>query len=849
MKHALHLMTFFLGLAIPAASQNDTINIDGNNTSSNYVSYNNYISLPSGKIKNILMARYCYFSSTISGSGTLNLYAGGERCYLGTAKGASWPDWTNYNGDIHIYPYKENSSSAGFYGVVMAHGGKSFSPENIEDDLKSGKVNISMASNQVTLHNGATLCCEANSNGAGFRIGELQTEEGSVIQGYMKKNTRPAYFLLGNLNTDATLAGKIAPPDYSDKHLVGIIKEGTGTYTITGNDNYISGALRILQGKVLVMNDKAKAQDSNLRGALGAKPNDTEAIAFVFKDGILGGTGSIGGTVDNYGTIEPGNGTGTLTLQNYADTSKDANLFVRPASTLRFRIASATDYTQLSVAGNVMYSNITQDFSTSNEMPCIQIVTDDSANLKAGDEFRLITAKAKTSKAGDWNFKLIQPEHYTWQLMETESDDEYMLSIRLTSLDDNNKPVNPDDPDDPDDKEHMGAFYDDGIDDQTDRLSLRYYAKMNGKRIGTAISTWKTDITNENLAETKEVASQFNMLVAENEMKFDALEPSRGQFSYGAADNLVNFAQQHLMSLRGHCLAWHMQLPSWVSSDGKKNDKNWSRSEALNILKTHIYNVMTHFKGKVGEWDVVNECLADDQTTVRTSPNAYDLRESVWTRAIGEDFIDSAFVYAHQADPDAILYLNDYGVEMQGTAKAAAFYNLAIRLKQSGVPINGVGLQCHFSIGEVDSVKLESTVKRFAEAGLKCIITELDMGIPSTSDEDLTEQARNYRVITDIVLNNDNCPHLMIWGLKDNDSWRTESSPLLYTAQLSRKPAWYAVRSALRHRKIIKEQTGIKAIPDTNRISGFIYDLSGRHVSGTLAPGIYIQDGKKFFIH
>lgn len=184
-----------------------------------------------------------------------------------------------------------------------------------------------------------------------------------------------------------------------------------------------------------------------------------------------------------------------------------------------------------------------------------------------------------------------------------------------------------------------------------------------------------------------------------------------------------------------------------------------------------------------------------------------------------------------------------------GTAKAAAFYNLAIRLKQSSVPINGVGLQCHFSIGEVDSVKLESTVKRFAEAGLKCIITELDMGIPSTSDEDLTEQARNYRVITDIVLNNDNCPHLMIWGLKDNDSWRTESSPLLYTAQLSRKPAWYAVRSALRHRKIIKEQTEIKTIPDTNRISGFIYDLSGRHVSGTLAPGIYIQDGKKIFIH
>ncbi len=846
MKKGLHLTAFLSVLAISATAQNDTINISGNNTSSNYVSYSNYISLPAGKTTSVLMARYCYFSSTMSGSGTLNLYAGGERCYLGTAKGASWPNWTNYDGDVHIYPYKENSASAGFYGVVMAHGGKSFSPENMEDDLKSGKVNTSMANNHVTLHDGATLCCEANSNGAGFRIGELQTEEGSTIQGYMKKNTRSTYFLLGCLNTDATLAGKIAPPDYSDKHLVGIIKEGTGTYTITGNDNYISGSLRISQGKVLIMNDKDEVGNGKLRGALGAKSSDSEAIAYVFKNGILGGTGSIGGTVDNYGTIEPGNGTGTLTLKNYADSSKDANLFVRPASTLLFRIASTTNHTQLSVAGSVKYFNITQDFSTSEDMPRVQIMLDDSADVKVGDEFLLMTAKTKTSQSGEWKFELKQPEHYTWGLEEIEDSEGYSLIIRLVSLEDND---DPDDPDDSDDKGHMGAFYDDGIDDQADGLSLRYYAKRNDKLIGTAITTWKTDITNENLAETKEVASQFNMLVAENEMKFDALEPSRGQFSYGAADNLVSFAHKHLMSLRGHCLAWHMQLPSWVSSDGKKNDKNWSRQEALDILRTHITNVVTHFKGNVMEWDVVNECLADDQTTVRSNPDAYDLRESVWYRAIGEDFIDSAFVYAHQADPDAILYLNDYGVEMQGTAKAAAFYNLTMRLKQSSVPIDGVGLQCHFSIGEVDSVKLENTIKRFAEAGLKCIITELDMGISSTSDEDLTEQARNYRVITDIVLNNDNCPHLMIWGLKDNDSWRSGSNPLLYTAELGRKPAWYAVRSALRHRKIIKEQTGIPTIVnDDNTATGFIYDLRGRRVSGTLSPGIYIQDGEKFIV-
>jgi GH35 family endo-1,4-beta-xylanase len=379
---------------------------------------------------------------------------------------------------------------------------------------------------------------------------------------------------------------------------------------------------------------------------------------------------------------------------------------------------------------------------------------------------------------------------------------------------------------------------------------LRTYAEKNQKYIGTAISTWKNDITNASLPETKEVAAQFNMLVAENEMKFDALEPSRNQFSYWAADNLTNFAQRHQMLMRGHCLAWHSQLPEWVSSDGKKNDKNWSRAEALQILENHITNVVKHFKGKVSEWDVVNECLDDDQTTIRSNPDGYDLRTSVWTRAIGEDFIDSAFVYAHRADPDVLLYLNDYGVELQGKAKSMAFYNLAMRLKKSGIPIDGVGLQCHFSIGDVDSVKLDNTIRKFAEAGLKCIITELDMGIPSTSSQNLEEQARNYRVITDIVLNNDNCPNLIIWGLKDNNSWRDTSNPLLYTAGLSKKPAYFAVRSALRHRVLVNEQTDIPVVPqEVTDGNGAIYDLSGRRLHpNSLKPGIYIVNGKKVVI-
>jgi hypothetical protein len=157
-------------------------------------------------------------------------------------------------------------------------------------------------------------------------------------------------------------------------------------------------------------------------------------------------------------------------------------------------------------------------------------------------------------------------------------------------------------------------------------------------------------------------------------------------------------------------------------------------------------------------------------------------------------------------------------------------------------------LQCHFSIGDVDSVKLDNTIRRFEEAGLLCIITELDMGIPDTSEKNLEEQARNYRVITDIMLNHDNCPSMVIWGLKDNNSWRESSNPLLFTAQLDKKPAWYAVRSALRHRYLVN--TAIKPIElHSDTSNSAVYDLMGRRMNdNNLQPGIYIRNGKKFVI-
>ena len=821
------------------AQDETTIDISGNNNDKNYKSYSTAISLPANKTVKVKMARYCYFSSKITGSGLLKLYSGGERSYLGTAKGAAWADWSNYKGDVHIYADTANAPGAGYYAVVLAHGGKFFSPENVEEAIKNTRVNRAMENNRVTLHKGATMLTEANQNGSGFRIGELNTEAGSVLQGYMKDN-RAVHYLLGCMNTDATLAGTITPNGNKEANLLGIIKEGTGTLRITGNNNFLTGTLRVLDGRVLVNNNRAEAESKKLRGALGALSNASNPIAYVFGKGVLGGTGSIGGTVDCYGTIEPGDdAAGTLTMKNYVTLSKNANLILHPASVLRFKVQNAQSYDQLVVNGNVSFSDMCEDFSTSDKMPQVTLVIDSMANLSVGDELTILTAKGKTDS---WHFDLKTPQKYTWTLEERETNNGYSVVMVVTSLKDQDpdSPDNPDNPDNPD--EPMGPFYNDGIDDNADTHTLRYYADLCDKTIGIALCTYKGYQSDRD-----EAGKQFRMMVPENEMKMDALQPSQGQFSYGSADQLVTFAKNNSMKVRGHCLVWHQQVPGWLSSDGKKNDKGWTRAQALDIMKKHIDNVMKHFKGKVVEWDVVNECLDDDQSAIRTNPEGYTLRPNVWLQAIGEDYIDSAFVYAHKADPSAVLYLNDYDVELQGKAKAVAFYNLAMRLKRNNIPIDGVGLQCHFSVGDVDSVKLANTFTHFAEADMKCIVTELDMGITSTSEADLLEQARNYRVVTDIVLNSPNCPTMIVWGIKDNDSWRSGSNPLLYTAGLAKKKAWYAVRSALRHRVIQQQQASVQTLTnDARDVRPFVYDLSGRMLSGeTLRPGLYVVNGKK----
>ena len=391
-----------------------------------------------------------------------------------------------------------------------------------------------------------------------------------------------------------------------------------------------------------------------------------------------------------------------------------------------------------------------------------------------------------------------------------------------------------------------------GYDFTDEQQTLRYHAAKAGKNIGVAVPVSRININDESLLPTQTVFRNFNMIVAENEMKPDALQPNRGEFNFYHGDCIVDFAARHDMEVRGHTLVWHKQVPAWISSDGIKNDHGYSRDELLQIMKDHITAVVSHYKGKVSEWDVVNECLDDDQTTIRTNPLSYDLRPSVWQNVIGEDYIDSAFVYAHRADPDAQLYINDYGVEFQGKAKTQAYYNLVRRLVNDGIPVGGVGFQCHLTVGDTDSAKFDNNVKRYAPLGVECAVTELDVSMPDAYAQGAEQQqAEEYGKIASVMMNYDHCRNILVWGVTDDMSWR-QGNPLIFRQTLEPKPAFFTLRDILQSAAQIAD--GITA-PDTGATASAsvdVYDLGGRPVAldldrkdiGRLPKGIYIIDGK-----
>jgi endo-1,4-beta-xylanase len=327
--------------------------------------------------------------------------------------------------------------------------------------------------------------------------------------------------------------------------------------------------------------------------------------------------------------------------------------------------------------------------------------------------------------------------------------------------------------------------------------TIRELAKERGRYIGTILnSEWFNDDIEPEFEEIHK--TQFNVVVAENEMKFDATEPRENEFNFTKGDKMVEYAQANGLRVRGHALAWHSQVPGWV------NNYSGQKEKLLSVLKNHIDSVVGHWKGKVAEWDVVNEAINDDYN--------HDWRStgSVWYEGIGPEFLDSAFVWAHAADPDAELCYNDYAVEwgINDGSKAGFVLEQVKRWKANGIPITCVGTQTHIEIAhETTPQNVRAFAKALAELDVTLNITELDIGFPKGSAGKLTaadyeKQGHLYRQFMDVFLEEPNMGEFVIWGLTDAHSWLDEqqgkTEGLLYDKQYKPKPAYDSIMVSLK---------------------------------------------------
>ncbi|MEU0132949.1 endo-1,4-beta-xylanase [Streptomyces sp. NPDC006296] len=292
-------------------------------------------------------------------------------------------------------------------------------------------------------------------------------------------------------------------------------------------------------------------------------------------------------------------------------------------------------------------------------------------------------------------------------------------------------------------------------------------AAQSGRYFGAAIASGKLgDSTYTTVA-----SREFDSVTAENEMKIDATEPQRGQFNFSAADRVHNWAVQNGKQVRGHTLAWHSQQPGWM--------QNLSGSALRQAMTDHINGVMGHYKGKIAQWDVVNEAFADGGSGARRDSNL---------QRTGNDWIEVAFRTARAADPAAKLCYNDYNVENWTWAKTQAMYSMVRDFKQRGVPIDCVGFQSHFNSGSPYNSNFRTTLQSFAALGVDVAITELDVqGAPATT----------YGQVTNDCLAVPRCLGITVWGVRDTDSWRAQDTPLLFNGDGSKKAAYTAVLNAL----------------------------------------------------
>lgn len=320
-------------------------------------------------------------------------------------------------------------------------------------------------------------------------------------------------------------------------------------------------------------------------------------------------------------------------------------------------------------------------------------------------------------------------------------------------------------------------------------INIKKLAESKGILIGAEIDPTLLE-KEEKYADT--LKQHFNCTVAGNHMKFKYLEPEKDKFTFDIVDRMINFAQKNQMKIRGHTLCWHheSQLPDWILK------KELTAKELEKILVNHIQKVVSHFKGKVFAWDVINEGINHQGDGLRKS--------NPWIKAIGEEVFDIAFHTAHQADPDCILFYNDYEIETINQ-KSDFLLELLRKLLKRGVPIHGIGFQYHYPLEKAPSSgEVLKNMKRFEDLGLQIHITELDIWLKMPYENSkLIEQANAYKEAFKAAINCKSCKAVLTWGFTDKYSWIPHftkgayGDPLIFDKNYLPKPAYYAICEVL----------------------------------------------------
>ena len=334
---------------------------------------------------------------------------------------------------------------------------------------------------------------------------------------------------------------------------------------------------------------------------------------------------------------------------------------------------------------------------------------------------------------------------------------------------------------------------------ESSALSLRAMADSLDFNIGIASS--------HNPAYPELISKEFNSLVAENDFKPGQLlvDANNWEFDFTKADILILFADTHDMRLRGHTLIWGkfpgMTFPAEWQEEIKAAQDKEAKMKAL--MRQYIERVMQHFKGRVRDWDVVNEPMGGDP-----------LFPSIFTESMGESYIDYAFQLAREFDPDATLYLNEQIPDYE-SEQGKAFLDLLQRLLDRGVPIDGVGLQCHNLNNIHDTVALRNYIRKIAEMGLEVEITELDIRLLLFKDSEDPYQAQGdqFRKIAEICLDDPACKGLTLWGLTDGANWmdavppfmwKSPNAPNIFDEDMNKKPAYWGLHAALKRKREMK---------------------------------------------